>query len=209
MLQEHNVFSVTFKKYLWSAVLAAAIAPALALVGNAAWADDFNWGRKGNEAGDDRGSRLIKVIPVPVSTDNTTAGGLYSWDIGWVDQATETYYVADRSNKSVDIVDTANPGTVTQLKASPSFAGISPGSPVTFPTGTSGPDGVVTGGHCLFVTDAPSRVVSFDFLLNKSATSTRRLRQPIVRMNWRSTRRTSCSWSSTMPIHRRSAPSSR
>ena len=162
MLQEHNVFSVTFKKYLWSAVLAAAIAPALALVGNAAWADDFNWGRKGNEAGDDRASRLIKVIPVPVSTDNTTAGGLYSWDIAWVDQATETYYVADRSNKSVDIVDTANPGTVTQLKASPSFAGISPGSPVTFPTGTSGPDGVVTGGHCLFVTDAPSRVVSFD-----------------------------------------------
>jgi hypothetical protein len=51
---------------------------------------------------------------------------------------------------------------VTQLKASPSFAGISPATTPPFSTGTAGPDGVVTGGHCLFVTDAPSRVVSFD-----------------------------------------------
>src|SRR6202043_947709 len=28
--------------------------------------------------------------------------------------------------------------------------------------GTSGPNDVVTSGHCLFVTDAPSRVVSFN-----------------------------------------------
>jgi len=28
--------------------------------------------------------------------------------------------------------------------------------------GTSGPNGVTSGGHCLFVTDAPSRVVSFN-----------------------------------------------
>jgi hypothetical protein len=139
--------------------LALTIAGGLLLAGNASWADDKGQGSKGNEAGDDRAVRLLKVIPVPVSTDNNTAGGLYSFDISWVDQKTETYYLADRSNKAVDILDAADPGKVTQLKASPSFAGV---SPPAFLTATAGPNGVVTGGHCLFVTDAPSRVVSFD-----------------------------------------------
>jgi hypothetical protein len=144
-------------KSFWS--LALTIAGGLLLAGNASWADDKGQGSKGNEAGDDRAVRLLKVIPVPVSTDNNTAGGLYSFDISWVDQKTETYYLADRSNKAVDILDAADPGKVTQLKASPSFAGV---SPPAFATATAGPNGVVTGGHCLFVTDAPSRVVSFD-----------------------------------------------
>ena len=132
-------------------------AAALLLVGNATRADDGN-GNKGNEAGDDRAVRLLQVVPVPVSNDNNTAGGLYSYDISWVDQKSETYYLADRSNKAVDILDAANPGTVTQLKASPPFAGASP------PAGGPGPNGVTTGGHCLFVTDFASggRVVSFD-----------------------------------------------
>ena len=42
--------------------------------------------------------RLLKTIPVPVSAANNTAGALYSYDISWVDQATHTYYLADRSN---------------------------------------------------------------------------------------------------------------
>src|SRR6202023_3138064 len=152
MLHKHSILCTRFKKYF----LRSALATAALLVGTAALADSD---RKSNEAGDDRATRLLKVIPVPVSKDNTTAGALYSFDISWVDQKTETYYLADRSNKAVDILDAADPGTVTQLKASPSFAGI---SGPTFSTATSGPDGVVTGGHCLFVTDAPSRVVSFD-----------------------------------------------
>jgi len=157
MLQKHSILRALLRRYCGPAMLATA---ALLLIGNATWADDGNkQGSKGNEAGDDRGARLLFTIAVPVSGDNTTAGGLYSWDIAWVGQKTQTFYVADRSNKRVDILDAANPGTVTQLKASPSFAGI---SPPAFSTGTSGPDGVVTGGHCLFVTDAPSRVVSFD-----------------------------------------------
>jgi hypothetical protein len=90
---------------------------ALLLVGNATWADDGNkQGSKGNEAGDDRGARLLFTIAVPVSGDNTTAGGLYSWDIAWVDQKTQTFYVADRSNKRVDILDAANPGTAPRVR---------------------------------------------------------------------------------------------
>jgi hypothetical protein len=155
MPEAHSIPRALTRKYLESAILAAA---ALLLVGNATWADDGKGG-KGNEAGDDRAVRLLKVVPVPVSADNNTAGGLYSFDIAWVDQASEIYYLADRSNRRVDILDAAVPSTVTQLKASPSFAGV---SPPAFATTTAGPNGVVTGGHCLFVTDAPSRVVSFD-----------------------------------------------
>jgi hypothetical protein len=127
------------------------VALALLLVGTAAWADE---GKR------DKGAvTLRKTIPVPVSAANSTAGALYSFDIGWVDQATETYYLADRSNRAVDIVDANTNTFLGQLDATPHFAGV---SPPAFATGTAGPNGVVTAGHCLFVTDAPSRVVSFD-----------------------------------------------
>jgi hypothetical protein len=49
--------------------------------------------------------KLLKTIPVPVSAVNGTGGALYSFDISFVDQSTQTYYVADRSNKAVDVVD--------------------------------------------------------------------------------------------------------
>jgi hypothetical protein len=81
---------------------------------------------------------------------------MYSFDISWVDQGTHKYYVADRSNAAVDIVDTNTNTLLGQLAATPPFAGFI-GTP-----GRSGPNGVVTGGNCLFVTDAPSRVVSFN-----------------------------------------------
>src|SRR4029450_1053063 len=58
--------------------------------------------------------RLLKTLPVPVSAANTTAGALYFFDISWVDQATGTYYLADRSNQAVDILDAAETA-VTQL----------------------------------------------------------------------------------------------
>jgi hypothetical protein len=107
------------------------------------------------ETRNDRAVRLLQTVPVPVSASNTT-GGLYSDDISWVDQATQTYYLADRSNKAVDIVDAKTSTFLGQLAANPPFAGAGASS------STSGPDGVTTGGHCLFVTDAPSRIVSFD-----------------------------------------------
>lgn len=151
MRPTHSTLRAFLRKYCGPTILAAA---GLLLVSNATWADD----NKGNEAGDDRAVRLLKVVPVPVSADNNTAGGLYSFDIAWVDQKTETYYLADRSNKRVDIVDAKTGTFLGAINATPSFAGVSP--PATSP----GPNGVVTGGHCLFVTDFHSggRVVSFD-----------------------------------------------
>jgi len=35
--------------------------------------------------------KLLSTVPVPVSATNTT-GGMYSFDISWVDRTTGTYY---------------------------------------------------------------------------------------------------------------------
>ncbi len=149
MPRDRRILCAALRKNLRCAALAA-IAPALLLVGNVAWA---------NEAGADRAVKLLKVIPVPGTAANVTNGKLYSFDISWVDQATQTYYLADRSNNRVDVVD-AKTGTFIGGIAG-GFRGVAVVGGVV-QGGQSGPNGVVTGGHCLFVTDAPSRVVSFD-----------------------------------------------
>ena len=48
---------------------------------------------------DDRGSavRLLTSIPVP--------GHLVVFDISWLDPDTQLYYLADRSNNAIDVVD--------------------------------------------------------------------------------------------------------
>ena len=142
MLQKHGTMHVSFRRCLGLMAFAAA---AMLLVGNAAWA---------KEGKNDRAVRLLATVPIPGTAANTAGGNMYVFDISWVDQPSRTYYLADRSNAAVDIVDTETNILMAQLQAG--FKGF------TGTNGTSGPNGVVTGGHCLFVTDAPSRVVSFD-----------------------------------------------
>jgi len=115
--------------------------------------------------------RLLKTIPVPVSAANTTAGALYSFDISWVDQVTGTYYLADRSNKAVDSVDAET--VVTQIAPNNGhapFAGFTPCVPAAGANDCAGPNGVVAAFPWLFVTDAPSRVLSFDLRTNPPTT---------------------------------------
>jgi len=100
--------------------------------------------------------RLLKTVPVPVTAANTTAGALYSFDISFVDPATQTYYLADRSNAVVDVVNAKTNAFHRQIQANPPFRGFS-GS-----NATSGPNGVVAAFPWLFVTDASSRVVTID-----------------------------------------------
>src|SRR5215510_1098528 len=157
MLRKHGMLRVFFRRHFGAMTFAAA---ALLSVGNAAWADGVNQGRKGNEAGDDRASRLIKTIPVP-------GGPMYSFDISWVDQARQLYFLADRSNRAVDVVDAKTDTFLTQIQPNNGhnpFAGI---SPPAFSTATAGPNGVVTAEPpypWLFVTDAPSRVLCINFV---------------------------------------------
>ena len=143
MRRKHSVLHNAIRKYFLPVMLMAAVVPMPLLTGHAAWAKK-----------NDRAARLLGTVQIPGTSANTTGGKLYVFDISWVDQPSRTYYLADRSNAVVDIVDTTSGFLMFQLTGG--FKGF------TGNNGTSGPNGVTTGGHCLFVTDAPSRVVSFD-----------------------------------------------
>jgi hypothetical protein len=129
--------------------LVLAFAAVLLAAGNAAWA-------AGQGRGAEPAVRLLFTIPVPVATTNTT-GGMYSFDISFVDQTNQTYYLGDRSNAAIDVVNARTGKFVKQITATPAFAG------ATGNNSTSGPNGVATDGTgtCLFAGDGPSRVVSF------------------------------------------------
>jgi hypothetical protein len=91
--------------------------------------------------------KLLTTVPVP-------GVKMKSFDISWVDADTQLYYLADRSNAAVEVVDAKNSAFVRPIHGG--FKGF------TGNNDTSGPNGVVVSGHFLFVTDAPSRVVTID-----------------------------------------------
>jgi len=141
-------------------VLAAAIVVAMFPFGNAAMSDDQGKGQ--GEARSDRSVRLVGLAAVPASTANSTAGGMYSFDISWVDQSTDTYYLADRSNAVVDVVNAKTGMFSKQIAANPPFKGF------TGSNSTSGPNGVVAAFPWLFATDGNSRVVTIDLRNDKT-----------------------------------------
>ena len=114
------------------------------------------------EAANSPALRLIKIIPI-----NGTAGNpskqLNSFDISFFDPRTGLYFLADRSNAALDVIDTT--GAFTGV-ADTLFGQI--GGPAfgfagdTGRTATSGPNGVVAASPCIFTTDGPSRVVSIN-----------------------------------------------
>ena len=106
--------------------------------------------------------RLIKLIPI-----NGTAGNpskqLNSFDISWVDQATGLYYLADRSNAAIDVIDTTGAFTGTPDTLFGQIGGAALGfAGDTGKTSTSGPNGVIASAPCIFATDSISRVVSIN-----------------------------------------------
>lgn len=117
-------------------------------------------GQQRGAAGGDRAIRLKTLAPIPPTKTNTTAGAMYSFDISFVDQKTQTYYLADRSNAAIDVVDAKTGTFTTQIAASPAFRGFSGNN------ATSGPNGVVAAFPWLFVTDANSRVITIDLRTN-------------------------------------------
>ena len=150
MLQPHDELCSKIRKY----VISLAWAPLL-MVGSA-WADPPA-----------PALRLLNSLPIPVSALNTGTG-TFSYDISFVDPSTGVYYLADRNNFAVDVVSAES--IVTQIfpnNGHPPFAGI---SPPAFSTATAGPNGVVAAFPWLFVTDAPSRVLSFDLRQNPPLT---------------------------------------
>lgn len=68
-----------------------------------------------------------------------------SFDIGWVAPERAEYYLADRTNAAVDVVNTTTNQVIKQIKAD--FAGNGP------TPDTSGPNGVLTVDHFLWIGD--------------------------------------------------------
>jgi hypothetical protein len=160
MLRPHSVLRALLKKCVVSSVLVAV--PVL-VAGNA-WAADS---RKKVGPAVEPAVHLLSSVPIPISATNTGTG-TFSFDISWVDQSDGTYYLADRSNKAVDALFAES--IVQQIVPNNGhgpFAGI---SPPAFSTSTAGPNGVVAAFPWLFVTDAPSRVLSFDLRQNPPLT---------------------------------------
>ena len=152
MLQSHAVLCSKIKKYVVSLAWAT-----LLMVGSA-WAGE-------------PALRLLNSVEIPVSSLNTGTG-TFSYDISFVDQSTGVYYLADRNNFAVDALSAES--IVTQIfpnNGHAPFAGFTPCA--VQPAGANdcaGPNGVVAAFPFLFVTDAPSRVLSFDLRFNPPKT---------------------------------------
>lgn len=104
-------------------------------------------------AGDDHGSTVyhhvgtvtepaVAAIAAGITPTNPT-GRFASFDISWVDSARGVYYLADRSNNAIDVIDTTD-GSFVMFLGHGAFAGVIASPP--FPPGPnrSGPNGVVT-----------------------------------------------------------------
>ena len=124
----------------------------------------------GSSRADDHGGavKLLAIVPIPTSDRGTPLAPLRAFDISWVDQATQLYYLGDRSNASVDVVNARTNQFVRAIKVTnPPFAGVvlkaGPGGVgQVADNDRSGPNGVVVSGNFLFVTDGSSRVRSID-----------------------------------------------
>src|SRR5262252_8911699 len=93
--------------------------------------------------------RLLGVIPVP-------GNPIMSTDIGWVDPGTERFYLADRSNFGVDIIDAEDNFYVDRVGG---MAGPKPSGGGTSTTNGPGPNGVlVTPNRRLWAGDGNSTV---------------------------------------------------
>ena len=61
---------------------------------------------------------------MPVAAGNTD--GMYSFDISFIDQATGVYYLADRSNKAVDVFAESIVTQIIPNNGHAPFAGFTP-----------------------------------------------------------------------------------
>jgi DNA-binding beta-propeller fold protein YncE len=93
-----------------------------------------------------------------IGTTSNPAGPIDNFDIGFVDQKAQRYYLADRSNKSVDVFDAK---TDKFIASATGFIGVTlkDGKPNN---DTSGPDGVVVIGNQIWAGDGDSTVKIID-----------------------------------------------
>ncbi len=80
------------------------------------------------------GFTLLDTITVPNDPVHNPLNRLTSFDISWVDEPFQRYYLADRSNAGVDIIDARTNTFIGRVGGFVGFTGVN---------STSGPDGIV------------------------------------------------------------------
>src|SRR6516162_985381 len=172
MLANTECVCTAARRFWRSSAWGAVVGAALLFLGSAAWAQ----GADPNAPA----LRLIKLIPI-----NGTAGApatkMYSFDISFVDPKNGLYYLADRSNKAIDVIDTTGAFTGTpdslfgQIGGSApgqaNFTGFVPCVPVDGhgANDCAGPDGVAADFPSVFAGDGNSRLLTFNGNVNFTA----------------------------------------
>lgn len=100
-------------------------------------------------------TKCLTAVPIP-------GVALTGFDISWVDPERAEYYLADRSNKGIDVIDTEH-NTFKRRVGAGQFVGVKPSN------SHAGPDGVVNHGRWLYTGDGDSTLKIFD--LNGPATT--------------------------------------
>jgi hypothetical protein len=106
----------------------------------------------GNSSKKDEMFKVTTVMQVP------GAASFFSFDISWFDPKLKKFFLADRNNKAIDVVDQNDVGGGVTQFPNPGFAGFSGNND------TSGPDGVLTANNSteLWVGDSPGKVWVMD-----------------------------------------------
>src|SRR5579884_3293905 len=105
-------------------------------------------------------TKCITAIAIPPSASNTVSGGgLRSFDISWVNPDRAEYYLGDRSNAGIDIIDTR---TNTFKRTIGGFVGVVLNPNGTVKNSVSGPDGVTSHGRWLYGGDGNSTLKVID-----------------------------------------------
>ena len=109
---------------------------------------------------------LLTTIPIN-GTSGNPATKMFSFDISFVDPVTGLYYLGDRSNAALDVIDTtgAFTGTPDTLYGQIGGAAFNFGGDTGLNQASNvaqGPNGVAAKSPCIFATDGLSRVVSIN-----------------------------------------------
>src|SRR6266513_4358000 len=100
-------------------------------------------------------TRCLKAVQIP-------GNPLLSYDISWVNPHRAEYYLGDRSNSGIDIIDTQSLTFKRRLGGTGVFTGVVLRANGTVNNDKSGPDGVASHGRWLYAGDGDSTLKVFD-----------------------------------------------
>jgi hypothetical protein len=140
------------RRLVRATVFGAIVAPAIFTAGSLAGSGATFASCTGPGAPTDAQTRCLTAVQIP-------GNPLRSFDISWVNPGRAEYYLADRSNAGIDIIDTEH-NTFKRLL--PGFVGIKLNASGGVNNNISGPDGVTTHGRWLYGGDGNSTLKVFD-----------------------------------------------